>query len=143
MINTDLLNFKCRAGRKEMNIFQAHIHVSTSSKKMTAIIYPPATYHTSEGTKFLQCSVLLHCWQYTILMLFWYESSQWVFRVQHSCPAELVFSPYFTNVMVKVKALGPPHVIKLWLGVNEDMLPIKYACSKKASLCFSRISWRS
>ena len=29
-------------------------------------------------------------------------------------------------------ALGPPHVLKLWLGVSKGMLPVKYFLSIKA-----------
>ena len=31
-------------------------------------------------------------------------------------PSELVFTPRFLNIVVEVKALGPPHVSRLWLG---------------------------
>ena len=34
--------------------------------------------------------------------------------------------------MVEVKASGPPHVLKLWLGVSKGMLPVKCFCSTKS-----------
>ena len=34
-------------------------------------------------------------------------------------------------------------VLKLWLVVGKDMLPVKYLCSNKDSFCVKRISWRS
>ena len=32
------------------------------------------------------------------------------------CPPELVFPPLFLENVVEVKASGPPHMIKRWLG---------------------------
>ena len=43
-----------------------------------------------------------------------------------SCDAELVFPPHFLKIVVEVKALGPPHVLRMWLGVCTGMLPMKY-----------------
>ena len=40
-------------------------------------------------------------------------------------------------------SLGLPHVLKLWLGVSNGMLPVKYFNSNKASFCISQISLRS
>ena len=28
--------------------------------------------------------------------------------------------------MVEVKAMGPPHVLRLWLAVSKGMLPVRY-----------------
>ena len=36
------------------------------------------------------------------------------------------FPPYFLKIVVDVKALGLPHVLKLWLRVSKGMLPVKY-----------------
>ena len=41
-------------------------------------------------------------------------------------PPELVFMPHFLHVVVEVEALGPPHVLILWLGVRKGMVPVKY-----------------
>ena len=39
-------------------------------------------------------------------------------------PPSAIFSPHFLKIVVEVKASGPPHVIKLWLGVSMEMLPV-------------------
>ena len=44
------------------------------------------------------------------------RASKGMLRVKYCCPAELVFPPCFLNIVVEVKALGPPHVVKLCLG---------------------------
>ena len=31
-------------------------------------------------------------------------------------PSELVIQPHFLKIAVEVKASGPPHVLKLWMG---------------------------
>ena len=31
-------------------------------------------------------------------------------------PPELVFTPHFLKIALEVKASGPPHDLKLWLG---------------------------
>ena len=42
-----------------------------------------------------------------------------------SIPAlECVFPPYFLQIVVEVKASGPPHVSKLSLAVRKGMLPV-------------------
>ena len=46
-----------------------------------------------------------------------------------------VFPPHFQESLVEVKASGPPHILKQWLGVSKGMLPVKYIRSNKASLC--------
>ena len=38
-----------------------------------------------------------------------------------SCQAS--FPPHVLNIVVEVKAPGPPHVMTLWLGVSKSMLP--------------------
>ena len=38
------------------------------------------------------------------------------------CPTVLVFPPHFIKIMVEVKASGPPHLLKLWLGISKGML---------------------
>ena len=44
-----------------------------------------------------------------------------------SCQHELTF-PHFIKIVVKVKASGPPHALKLRLEVSKGMLPVKYFC---------------
>ena len=34
--------------------------------------------------------------------------------------------------MVDVKALGPPHVLRLWLGEDKGMLLVRYFCYNKS-----------
>ena len=43
----------------------------------------------------------------------------------------------------EVNASGPPHVLELWLGVSEGMLPVNYLHSNKSSFCVSWLLWRS
>ena len=51
-------------------------------------------------------------------------------------PPRASFPPHFLNIVVEVKASGPPHVLKLWLGVSKGMLPVKYVRYNKTSfLC--------
>ena len=51
-------------------------------------------------------------------------------------PSRATFSTTCQKIVVEVKASGPPHVIRLWLGLSEGMLPAKYPGSNKApSLC--------
>ena len=38
------------------------------------------------------------------------------------CLLGLVFQPYFLQVPVDVKALGPPHVLKRWLEAKIPLL---------------------
>ena len=60
--------------------------------------------------------------------------------MQHSCLPEFVFIPHFLKIVVEVKASGPPHVLKLWLGVIKGMLPVGYLCFMKFSfLCQSTL----
>ena len=54
-------------------------------------------------------------------------------------PPELVFPPHFLEIVVGEKASGPPHVLKLWLGVGKGMLPVKYFHCNKACFCVSQI----
>ena len=46
-------------------------------------------------------------------------------------PSRASFSTTFPKIVVEVEALGPPHVLKLWLWVSKGMLPIKYFWSTK------------
>ena len=51
-----------------------------------------------------------------------------------------IFPLHFLDIVVLVTASGPPHVLRLWLGVGKGMLPVKYFCSNKASfLCQSNL----
>ena len=38
------------------------------------------------------------------------------------CPSRVVFSPHFLTIVLEVEASGPPHVLKLWLGVIRGIL---------------------
>ena len=49
-------------------------------------------------------------------------------------PSGASFPPHFLKIVVEVKASGPPHDIKQWLGVSKGMLPVEYFRSNKASL---------
>ena len=44
------------------------------------------------------------------------------------------FFTTFQKIVVEVKALGQSHVIKLWSGVSNGLLPVKYFCSTKPLL---------
>ena len=70
-------------------------------------------------------------------------SSQCVVRVEHSCPPKLLLTPHFLDIVVNVDVTGPPHISKLWLGVNSDLLPVKYFLPEKSFVCVSCILWRS
>ena len=51
-------------------------------------------------------------------------------------PSQACFPPHFIKIVVEVKAFGPAHVLKLWLGINMDMLHVEYFCSNNANfLC--------
>ena len=36
-------------------------------------------------------------------------------------PSRASFPPHFLEIVVKVKASEPPHVVRLWLGVSKVM----------------------
>ena len=40
-------------------------------------------------------------------------------------PFRASFPPHFIKIVVEVKASGPSHVLKLWLGVSKGMLPVE------------------
>ena len=50
-------------------------------------------------------------------------------------PPELVFPPHSLKIVVEVKVSGPPHVVKLWVGIGNGMLSVKYFHFIKASFC--------
>ena len=52
----------------------------------------------------------------------------------------LGFPPHLLDIVVKVKACGPPHVLKLWLGVSNGMLHVNHFCSNKAFFCVGQNS---
>ena len=52
------------------------------------------------------------------------------------CPPELVFQPHFLKIVVEVKALGLPHVLRLCLG-KQFHAPRTILSLKKASFCVS------
>ena len=54
-------------------------------------------------------------------------------------PSELVSPPHSLNIVVEVKALGPPHVPKQWLGASKGMLPVMYFRSMKPFLYKSKM----
>ena len=41
-------------------------------------------------------------------------------------PSRASFQPHFLKRVAEVKAYGPPHVLKLRLGVSKGMLPVEY-----------------
>ena len=41
-------------------------------------------------------------------------------------PSRASFPRHFLDIVVELKALGPPHVLILWLGVGMGTLPVKY-----------------
>ena len=48
-------------------------------------------------------------------------------------PTQARSTPHFLKIVVEEKAVAPPHVLNLWLGVSKGMLPVKYISSNKAS----------
>ena len=52
-------------------------------------------------------------------------------------PSGASFLPHFTTIVVEVKAVGTPHVLKLWLRVSKGMLPEEYIHSDKAYISVS------
>ena len=36
------------------------------------------------------------------------------------------FPPHLLKIVLEMKALGPPHVLELWLAVSKGMLPVEY-----------------
>ena len=56
-----------------------------------------------------------------------------VFQDVAFLPSRASFPPHFLDIVVVVNALGPPHVLRLWLGVSNSILPVKYFRSNKAS----------
>ena len=39
-------------------------------------------------------------------------------------PSRSGSTPHLLKIVVEAKALGPPHVLKLWLGVSKGVLPV-------------------
>ena len=58
---------------------------------------------------------------------------------QHAAflPSRASFSTTSPKCVVEVTASGPPHVLRLWLRVNKDMLPVTCLHSTWASFCVS------
>ena len=51
-------------------------------------------------------------------------------------PPELVHKPHLLKIVIELKASRPPHVLKLWMEVNNCMLlPVRYLHS--VNFCFS------
>ena len=44
-------------------------------------------------------------------------------------PFRASFPPLFLEILVEVNVSGPPHVLRLLLGVDKGILPVKYFCS--------------
>ena len=38
-------------------------------------------------------------------------------------PPRASFPPHFLQIVVEVKALGPPHVLRLWFGCKQEHAP--------------------
>ena len=45
----------------------------------------------------------------------------------------LDFPPHCLEILVMLKASGPPHVLILWFGVSKGMFPVRYFHSTKTS----------
>ena len=41
------------------------------------------------------------------------------------------FSSTFLKNCGRCESLGPPHVLKLWFGVSNNMFPVRHFCSSK------------
>ena len=54
-----------------------------------------------------------------------------------SLPYRANFPPHLLKIVVEVKASGPSHVLKMWLGVSKGMLPVEYHYSNKDYFCIS------
>ena len=67
--------------------------------------------------------------------LIWVGGSNLVFRMWPSCPPKLDLAPHFLKIVVDVKALGPPHVLRLSLWVSKGILPIKHSLQQILHLC--------
>ena len=50
-------------------------------------------------------------------------------------PSKRVLPPHFLKMVVVVKALGPPHVLKLWLESSKGKLPVNTLAPTKPHLC--------
>ena len=49
-------------------------------------------------------------------------------RVPDGFSGWIVPTPHFIKIVVEVKAMGPTHVLQLWLEVNKGKHPEKYLC---------------
>ena len=58
-------------------------------------------------------------------------------------PSHTSLPPHFLIIVVDAKASERPHVLKVWLGVSNGMLPAKYFSPNKSSFWVSQISWKS
>ena len=76
---------------------------------------------------YLPCSLLFCHFPHNVFMDFFHSfliilhagirlgELQMSFQSECSCHPELVFTPYFLNIVVEVKALELPHTLKMWL----------------------------
>ena len=83
--------------------------------------------------------VFLYCSHFFCKICFYVQLGRGVPNGFSGCSVSANLSEFFTThflqIVVEVKASGPPHILKLWLEVKKGMLPVKYFCSNKASLC--------
>ena len=88
--------------------------ISTGSVDLHGLLWQTSAAQITSGNGFMVCNMahLIGSGAY----------SKWVSNTLLSCLAELVFPPHFFEIVADVKASGPPHVIKLLLGVSKDML---------------------
>ena len=54
-------------------------------------------------------------------------------------PSKASFTSHLLIIIVVFEASGPPHVLKLWLGLSKGMLPVKYFDSLSLFLCCSNL----
>ena len=52
----------------------------------------------------------------------------------------LVFLPHFLEIVVEVKAMGPPHVLELCQGCKQGHIPCRILLFQQRFSCVSRIS---
>ena len=60
-----------------------------------------------------------------IIILYWIGGLQIVLQDVAFLLIRASFPPHFQKTVVEMKALGLPHVLKLWLGVKKSHAPYK------------------
>ena len=48
-------------------------------------------------------------------------------------PSLSTFTPHFINIVVREMASGPSHDFKMWFGIGNGMLPVRYFCSNRSN----------